>query len=419
MIALTATATTETRLQIVKTLEMKNPALIVDIPNRQNIAYGVKVITPNPSVTFAKMVSDLKVQKTSYERTIIYCPTIKLTTHLYGFFQAELSEHIYADESQDPKKRIVEMFHSRSDELNKEEILKSLGDSNGCIRVLIATIAYGMGIDCKDVKTVYHYGPSYNCETYLQESGRAGRKGQDQCKSVILYSNIMTKHCHESMVTYLKQKDKCRRKVLLEKFDVDISKLPASEYPHQCCDICQEQCKCDGDTCNFVFFDSECSNSVETETKDRTVTEEQMKLLNSKLDYLKRALNQQFLQSAKKSNAPMFTPAKLFCGFGDNQVKQIMQHCSHIFSVSDVYQYVDIWHPRVASEVLFAISTIFKDVDISQMDMEEPEDSQEFYFDFCDAIFDFDVEDSLMAAIPLELLTVHEDIMDSDIEDTS
>ena len=67
VIALTATATTETRLKIVKTLEMKNPALIVDIPNRQNITYGVQVITPNPSVTFAKMVSDLKVQKSLYK----------------------------------------------------------------------------------------------------------------------------------------------------------------------------------------------------------------------------------------------------------------------------------------------------------------------------------------------------------------
>ena len=152
MIALTTTVTTKTRLQIVKTLETKNPALIVNIPNRQNIAYCVQIITPNPSVTFANMVSDLKVQKTSYERTIIYCLTIKLKTHPYGFFQAELSEQIYADESQDPKKRIVEMFHSRSDELNKEEILKSSGDSSGCIRVLIRTIAYGMGIDCKDVK---------------------------------------------------------------------------------------------------------------------------------------------------------------------------------------------------------------------------------------------------------------------------
>ena len=67
-------------------------------------------------------------------------------------------------------------------------------------------------------------------------------------------------------------------------------------------------------------------------------------------------------------------------------MKQIMQHRSHIFSVSNVYKYVDIWHPSVASEVLFTISTIFEDVDISQLDMEEPEDSQEFYFDFCDTI---------------------------------
>ena len=114
---------------------------------------------------------------------------MKLTTHLYGFFEAELSEHIYADEIPDPEKQIVEMFHIRSDELNKEEILKSMRESNGFLRVLIATIAYGMGIDCKDVKTVIHYGPSYNCETYLRESGRAGRRGEDQCKSVILYAN--------------------------------------------------------------------------------------------------------------------------------------------------------------------------------------------------------------------------------------
>ena len=70
-------------------------------------------------------------------------------------------------------------------------------------------------------------------------------------------------------------------------------------------------------------------------------------------------------------------------------MKQIMQQCLHIFSVSNVYKYVDIWHPSVASEPLFTISTIFEDANISQLDMEEPED--------------FDVEDSPMAAISLEL----------------
>ena len=72
----------------------------------------------------------------------------------------------------DPKKRTVEMFHSRIDELNRDHILQSMGKPDGSVRVLIATIAYGMGIDCKNVTTVIHYGPSYNLETYLQESGR-------------------------------------------------------------------------------------------------------------------------------------------------------------------------------------------------------------------------------------------------------
>lgn len=63
-------------------------------------------------------------------------------------------------------------------------------------------------------------------------------------------------------------------------------------------------------------------------------------------------------------------------------------------------------------------STILKDVDISHLDMEEPEESQESYFDFFDVIFDFDVEDSVMAAIPLEVFTVYEDAMDSDTDNS-
>ena len=94
----------------------------------------------------------------------MYCQSIKVATELYGFFQAELGKDIYADETIDRRKRFVEMFHSKIDELNREQILQSMAVSDGSMRVLIATIAYGMGIDCKDVKVVIHYGPSKNLE---------------------------------------------------------------------------------------------------------------------------------------------------------------------------------------------------------------------------------------------------------------
>ena len=51
--------------------------------------------------------------------------------------------------------------------------------------------------------------------------------------------------------------------MLLESFDVDITNLPSFETPHQCCDNCQRNCKCQGDSCDFVFFPSPVSEMQE------------------------------------------------------------------------------------------------------------------------------------------------------------
>ena len=68
-------------------------------------------------------------KKGNYKRTIVYCQSIKVVTQLYDFFQAELGKDIYADETMDPRKRFVEMFHSRIDELNQEQILQLMAVS--------------------------------------------------------------------------------------------------------------------------------------------------------------------------------------------------------------------------------------------------------------------------------------------------
>ena len=409
LIALTATASTSTRLKIMWSLEMKSPALIMDSPNRDNISYAVQVITPDPAHTFKALVKELQEHKGLTERTIIYCQTIKVTSLLYSFFMSELGDDMYIDNSGDPKKRTVEMFHSRIDDLNRDHILESMGETNGSVRVLIATIAYGMGIDCKNVKTVLHYGPSYNLETYLQESGRAGRSNYEMCKSVVLYSSLMMKHCSEEIKSYVRESSSCRRKILLKNFDVDLEKLPLIEPVHNCCDFCKKNCKCQGDCCDFVFFKSNFPDGQEGPTVcfSRVVSDAQRGNLRQKLNYLKKAWREQYLRSVRLENVPMFTPAKLSGLFGDLHVEQIWNNCEKIFTVTDIFKFVDIWNFSVALEVLFTFSQVFHDVDVCEP-VEDLEHSDTSEFADLD-IFDFDVEDSVLAVVQDEMFYIAED----------
>ncbi|XP_022808194.1 uncharacterized protein LOC111345187 [Stylophora pistillata] len=170
VVALTATATKLTRDTVFNLLNMKNAVEIKESPNKLNVAYVVQYMDKDMELEFyfGWLTDELKQSQEKTERSIIYCQTIRQCGLLYAAIKALLGVYMFI--GNDSKHVLVEMLHSCTPEGNKHNILESFQSASGTIRLLIATIAFGMGIDCRGVHRVIHFGPSKNVESYVQET---------------------------------------------------------------------------------------------------------------------------------------------------------------------------------------------------------------------------------------------------------
>ena len=117
----------------------------------------------------------------------------------------------------------------------KESILQSFCCEHGTLRVIIATIAFGMGLDCPNIREVIHWGPSSDLESYIQETGRAGRDGY-LSHATLMHGAGDRRYCSPEMMLYVENEKKCRRQLLFSDFEPD-SRNPCKQC--QCCDICK------------------------------------------------------------------------------------------------------------------------------------------------------------------------------------
>jgi len=168
IIALTATATPEVQDDICKFLKFKSPSRFIQGFDRSNLSYQVQHCKDiNEKMKVAAGIAR-SVKKGS---AIFYCGSRKRVEALMTYFLHE--------------KINCEMYHAGLSDSKRKEVQEKF--LTGAVSSIIATNAFGMGIDKADVRKVVHLDLCSTIEGYYQEAGRAGRDGIDS-DCVILYN---------------------------------------------------------------------------------------------------------------------------------------------------------------------------------------------------------------------------------------
>ena len=227
VIALTATATLKVQSDILKNLRIQDARVFKSSFNRPNLYYEVrdKVEPEKDNIRF--------IRQNPGKSGIIYCLSRKKVEEMAQMLSINGIKALPYHAGLDAKTRA-----ENQDKFLMEEI-----------DVIVATIAFGMGIDKPDVRFVIHYDIPKSIEGYYQETGRAGRDGQEgRCITYYSYKDIQKlekfmqgkpvaeqeigKQLLRETVAYA-ESSQCRRKLLLNYFGED--------YPQDncgCCDNC-------------------------------------------------------------------------------------------------------------------------------------------------------------------------------------
>lgn len=240
---------------------LDDPEIIHLIPDRPNVALQLVEVPENYERELT-WVADVLKDNAQNIKCVVYVRTITTCFKLYKWLKTYLGKAAYSGE-EIRDNLILDMVHSSTPQDAKDKLMADFPKKDSKVRLIVATIAFGMGVNIPDIDIVVHWGLPGTLLLYWQESGRAGRDGRQALSVCYAFKKSITT-CNEASFKDIvtKHTTGCLRKLVLENFVIngvgkeDIEQLSSRKCctgcdgPCQCCLClcccrCHEQCTCE------------------------------------------------------------------------------------------------------------------------------------------------------------------------------